>query len=63
MALDKGSLDAIDDYAPHAELAHDLVERRLAHEEFLSCVRYKRFRQSHTAPARAAGLERRTETV
>ena len=41
MAFDEGSLDAIDDHAPHAELAHDLVERPSANEEFLGCVRYK----------------------
>jgi hypothetical protein len=47
VVFNEGSLDAIDNYAPHAKLAHDLEEWRPAHEEFLSCIRYKRFRQCH----------------
>ena len=37
--FEPGSLDAVDEHAPHAQLPNDLVQRRFADEEFLRRIR------------------------
>lgn len=38
VVLKASRLDSVDEGTPHPKLPHDLVQRRLAHEEFLGSV-------------------------